>query len=299
MPREVATESALAASPEERNARYEELLRMPADTFGEGADVEHSIAAQLVLDSGGPFMRTLVANAGEAHGVHVGFIAVNENGLIGRVVSVGQRSSRVLMLDDYNSRIPVMGEASRVRAVLAGQAPGQAGMPEFELADFSLPAQLPVSVPSELARRRPDVRASEALLQAKRSSRRQLGNELAELLPRRLAEAWLASRPGWAAKPVAEMRDQDLRDLARQAQRWEIVPDGTEGYRKAEVTLGGVDARELSSQSMESKLAPGLHFIGEVVDVTGWLGGYNFQWAWASAAACARAVAERPPESAH
>ncbi|MBL0091947.1 MAG: NAD(P)/FAD-dependent oxidoreductase [Piscinibacter sp.] len=140
---------------------------------------------------------------------------------------------------------------------------------------------------------------ADALLQAKRSSRRQLGNELAELLPRRLAEAWLASRPGWAAKPVAEMRDQDLRDLARQAQRWEIVPNGTEGYRKAEVTLGGVDTRELSSQSMESKLAPGLHFIGEVVDVTGWLGGYNFQWAWASAAACARALAERPAESAH
>jgi predicted Rossmann fold flavoprotein len=140
---------------------------------------------------------------------------------------------------------------------------------------------------------------SEALLQAKRRSRRQLGNELAELLPRRLAEAWLAARPGWASRPVAEMRDQDLRDLARLAQQWEIVPDGTEGYRKAEVTLGGVDTRELSSQTMESRLAQGLHFIGEVVDVTGWLGGYNFQWAWASAAACARALAERPAESAH
>jgi len=112
----------LAERLAERNARYEALLRMPADAFGEGADIEHSIAAQLVLDSGGPFTRTLVANAGEAHGVHVGYIAVNENGLIGRVVSVGQRSARVLMLDDYNSRIPVMGEGSRVRAVLTGQA---------------------------------------------------------------------------------------------------------------------------------------------------------------------------------
>jgi rod shape-determining protein MreC len=112
----------LAERLAERNARYEELLRMPADSFGEGADIGGSIAAQLVLDSGGPFMRTLVANAGADHGVRVGFIAVNENGLIGRVVSVGRRSSRVLMLDDYNSRIPVMGEASRVRAVLAGQA---------------------------------------------------------------------------------------------------------------------------------------------------------------------------------
>lgn len=112
----------LAERLAERNARYEALLRMPVDAFGEGADIENSIAAQLVLDSGGPFTRTLVANAGADHGVRVGYIAVNENGLIGRVVSVGARSSRILMLDDYNSRIPVMGEASRVRAVLAGQA---------------------------------------------------------------------------------------------------------------------------------------------------------------------------------
>jgi rod shape-determining protein MreC len=112
----------LAERLAERNARYEALLRMPPDAFGDGADIENSIAAQLVLDSGGPFTRTLVANAGDDHGVRVGYIAVNENGLIGRVVTVGQRSSRILMVDDYNSRIPVMGEASRVRAVLAGQA---------------------------------------------------------------------------------------------------------------------------------------------------------------------------------
>jgi predicted Rossmann fold flavoprotein len=131
---------------------------------------------------------------------------------------------------------------------------------------------------------------ADQLLAAKRGSRRQLGNELAELLPRRLAEAWLAARPGWAARPVAEMRDAELRELADGLQRWEIRPDGSEGYRKAEVTLGGVDTRDLSSQTMESRLVPGLFFIGEVVDVTGWLGGYNFQWAWASAAACARAL---------
>ena len=112
----------LAERLAERNSRYEALLRMPADSFGEGADIEHSIAAQLVLDSGGPFTRTLVANAGADHGVRVGFIAVNENGLVGRVISTGHRSARILMRDDYNSRIPVMGEASRVRAVLAGQA---------------------------------------------------------------------------------------------------------------------------------------------------------------------------------
>ncbi|MBL8546767.1 MAG: hypothetical protein JNL81_09890 [Hyphomonadaceae bacterium] len=127
----------LAERLAERNRRYEALLRMPQDTFGEGADVENSIAAQLVLDSGGPFMRTLVANAGALHGVKVGYIAVNENGLVGRVVSVGQHSSRVLMLDDYNSRIPVMGEASRVRAVLAGQATRR---PELSLYPYQLQA---------------------------------------------------------------------------------------------------------------------------------------------------------------
>ncbi|MBK6704011.1 MAG: hypothetical protein IPG56_09850 [Caulobacteraceae bacterium] len=90
-----------------------------------------------MLDSGGPFMRTLVANAGADHGVKVGYIAVNENGLVGRVVSVGQHSSRVLMLDDYNSRIPVMGESSRVRAVLAGQATRR---PELSLYPYQLQA---------------------------------------------------------------------------------------------------------------------------------------------------------------
>ncbi len=120
--RELQTWRELAERLGERNARYEALLRMPASSFGEGAEIERAIAAQLVLDSGGPFVRTLLANAGADHGVGIGFIALNENGLVGRVVSVGRRSSRVLMLDDYTSRIPVMGEASRVRAVLAGQA---------------------------------------------------------------------------------------------------------------------------------------------------------------------------------
>ena len=130
-----------------------------------------------------------------------------------------------------------------------------------------------------------------SLVAAKGSSQRQLGNELAELIPRRLADAWLASTPDLAQRPMPDQRDRDLAQLAARLQQWELKPQATEGYRKAEVTAGGVDTRELSSQSLESHLVPGLHFIGEVVDVTGWLGGYNFQWAWASAAACARAMA--------
>jgi predicted Rossmann fold flavoprotein len=129
------------------------------------------------------------------------------------------------------------------------------------------------------------------LLAAKRDSRRLLGNELAELIPRRLADAWLAATPELAAKPLPDQRDRDLAQLADRLQRWELRPQGSEGYRKAEVTAGGVDTRELSSQTLQSQRVPGLFFIGEVVDVTGWLGGYNFQWAWASAAACALALA--------
>ena len=90
---------------------------------------------------------------------------------------------------------------------------------------------------------------------------------------------------------MPELRDKDLARLAESLLRWQLLPSGTEGWRKAEVTAGGVDTRELGSQGLESRRVPGLHFIGEVVDVTGWLGGYNFQWAWASAAACAGALA--------
>jgi len=130
------------------------------------------------------------------------------------------------------------------------------------------------------------------LAAAKASTHRRLGNVLAALLPRRLADTWLAvhATPAIAATALAELRDRDLAALAAQLQSWSVTPSGSEGYRKAEVTVGGVDTRDLSSQSMQSRRVPGLHFIGEVVDVTGWLGGYNFQWAWASAAACAHAL---------
>ncbi len=129
---------------------------------------------------------------------------------------------------------------------------------------------------------------SEALAQAKARSRKLIANELAALVPSRLADAWVAQDTDWQ-RPIAEASDKALARLAERLAHWELTPTGSEGYRKAEVTLGGVDTRDLSSQTMESK-QPGLFFIGEVVDVTGWLGGYNFQWAWASAHACAMAL---------
>ncbi len=106
----------------ERQERYERLLNIPRENLGQSQGGGDSITARLILDPGGPFKRTLLANAGADHGVKVGFVALNENGLIGRVVSVGGRSSRVLLLDDYNSRVPVMGETSRARALMIGQA---------------------------------------------------------------------------------------------------------------------------------------------------------------------------------
>jgi predicted Rossmann fold flavoprotein len=128
------------------------------------------------------------------------------------------------------------------------------------------------------------------LTQAKARSRKRLANELAQWVPARLADAWVQQDAAWQ-RPVNEAGDKALQQLAQRLASWELVPTGTEGYRKAEVTAGGVDTRDLSSQTLESA-QPGLYFIGEVVDVTGWLGGYNFQWAWASAYACAHGLAE-------
>ncbi len=136
---------------------------------------------------------------------------------------------------------------------------------------------------------------AEHLAQAKNTSRKLIANALAALMPSRLADTWTAQGASlghnWE-RPINEASDKALNALAEHLSRWEITPTGTEGYRKAEVTAGGVDTKALSSQTMESK-QPGLFFIGEVVDVTGWLGGYNFQWAWASAFACAQGLKAR------
>ena len=114
----------------------------------------------------------------------------------------------------------------------------------------------------------------------------ELRNIVGDLMPDRLA---LALAPEGV---IGERRDKDLEALAAELKAWHVTPTGTEGYAKAEVTVGGIDTDELSSKTMEAKKVPGLYAIGEAVDVTGWLGGYNFQWAWASAYACARALAE-------
>ena len=128
------------------------------------------------------------------------------------------------------------------------------------------------------------------ILEAQRAARpaAMLHTVLAEVLPKRFAqrlcEVWLTDRP------MKQFTPPQLREAATLLQRFPVTASGTEGYRTAEVTLGGVDTHELSSTTMESRRVPGLYFVGEVVDVTGWLGGYNFQWAWAAGHACGGAV---------
>ncbi len=132
-----------------------------------------------------------------------------------------------------------------------------------------------------------------ALIERKSSDKRALHNVLGDYLPQRLAD-YFGGRVGaaYVGKKLPDLPDGVLRELGRSINDWRITPNGSEGYRKAEVTRGGIDTHNLSSKSMESKTVAGLYFIGEIVDVTGWLGGYNFQWAWASAVAAANAISE-------
>jgi predicted Rossmann fold flavoprotein len=112
------------------------------------------------------------------------------------------------------------------------------------------------------------------------SASRKVKTILTDYLPKRLVEVMVT--PDLAKKSLREISSEQLRQIAAQFQNWSIKPNGTEGYRTAEVTLGGVDCDAISSQTMECRTVPGLYFIGEVLDVTGWLGGYNLQWAWSS-----------------
>ena len=135
----------------------------------------------------------------------------------------------------------------------------------------------------------PGQNVAEQLIERRQTSpKKQVKSVLSEILPGRLAEA-LCAELG-IDRSLADTGNKAIHALGHRVHQWQIVPTGTEGYRTAEVTLGGVDTDGLSSKTMESANAKGLYFIGEVVDVTGWLGGYNFQWAWSSAWAAATAI---------
>ncbi len=136
----------------------------------------------------------------------------------------------------------------------------------------------------------PQLDVAQELVSLKNQVKKNLGNVVAQWLPARLAEGWLLANDFSPDARLADLPDKQLRRLGESLNHWEIIPSGSEGFRKAEVTIGGVDTRALSQQSMMVNAVPGLYFIGEAVDVTGWLGGYNFQWAWASGTAAGLAV---------
>ncbi|MEQ1403666.1 NAD(P)/FAD-dependent oxidoreductase [Neorhizobium sp. Rsf11] len=136
----------------------------------------------------------------------------------------------------------------------------------------------------------PDLDIAAILRAARKTNGRQAAQTvLAETLPKRLAQFFAESR-GLQNTHLADLSDKAIDGLATSIQSWTIRPAGSEGYRTAEVTLGGIDTFELDSKTMQAKAVPGLYFIGECVDVTGWLGGYNFQWAWASGHVCGEAL---------
>ncbi len=136
----------------------------------------------------------------------------------------------------------------------------------------------------------PDIDAGAELIAGKGAIKKNLGNVVAQWLPARLADRLIALAGLQGDARLADLSDKQCRQLGLAINGWVITPNGSEGYRKAEVTLGGIDTRELSQQSMMVSKVPGLYFIGECIDVTGWLGGYNFQWAWASGVAAGQHV---------
>lgn len=125
--------------------------------------------------------------------------------------------------------------------------------------------------------------------QRQSSAKLSLKNLLSRHLPKKLVELWCLQN-AFLDKPLAQLSNADLAQLQQLIHQWHFTPNGTEGYRTAEVTIGGVDTHFISSKTMEANNVVGLYFIGEVLDVTGWLGGYNFQWAWSSAMACAKGI---------
>lgn len=129
------------------------------------------------------------------------------------------------------------------------------------------------------------------LLEEKQNSKQQLVNILSTIWPKRFAQLWPQQEGFHSDVKLAEIADKRLRELAHTIENWAITPSGTAGYKKAEAMRGGVDTNALDQKSMEVKKLKGLYFIGEAVDMTGWLGGYNFQWAWSSAVVCAEAMA--------
>jgi predicted Rossmann fold flavoprotein len=275
-------------------------LSIEADQFIANTDRGHIVAQQVVVSTGGLSIPATGATA-------LGYELAKQ---FGHSVTALRAGLVPLAMDAqdverYASLSGLSFEAVASASVAADTKRSKVKRPDFREAvllthrGLSGPAILQISNywaagGDVLLNLLPSIDAAEWVAALKQSNRNFL-NALSEHVPQRFAAAWCASElpASTRDKPIGNWTKQELADIAKALSQWAIKPSGTLGYKKAEVTLGGVDTRELSSQTMMSQKQAGLYFIGEVVDVTGWLGGYNFQWAWASAAAAARGIAER------
>ena len=194
-----------------------------------------------------------------------------------------ERLDRFKNLSGVSADVEISCGKTRFREALLFTHRGLSGPAVLQISSFWTPG---AEIKVDLA---PDVDVFAALKGAKSAQPKQeLHNILAGLLPRRLALA--ITEETQIDGRMADLPDKALKAVSGAVKDWRLVPDGTEGYRTAEVTAGGVDTKELSSKTLEATKVPGLYFIGEVVDVTGFLGGYNFQWAWASGHAAGQAA---------
>ena len=245
-----------------------------ADRFAVATDHGTLTASSLVLATGGLSIPPMGAT-GFAHDVARRFgLALTETrpALVPLTLSVPELSGVSLEV------VTGLGRA-RFREAMLFTHRGLSGPAILQISSYWKPEE---EIAIDLL---PDIDASAFLKERKRTRpKAELRTVLSEVLPQRLAQ-YIA-----ADGTMANLRDRDLDALADRLKSWKIVPTGTEGYAKAEVTVGGVDTDALSSRTMEAKNAPGLFVIGEAVDVTGWLGGYNFQWAWSSGWAAGEAV---------
>jgi len=245
-----------------------------ADRFTVDTDHGEFASTALVLATGGLSIPRMGAT-GFAHDTARRFgLAVSETrpALVPLTLPVPELSG--VSLDVVTS----LGKA-RFREAMLFTHRGLSGPAILQISSYWRPAQ---AITIDLL---PDLDAARFLKDRKRTRpKAELRTILGEILPVRLAQTLAGEGT------MANLPDRDLATLAARLKAWEIVPDGTEGYAKAEVTTGGVDTAELSSQTMEARKVPGLHVIGEAVDVTGWLGGYNFQWAWSSGWVAGEAV---------
>lgn len=273
--------------------KVEALTRQPDGRFLLGTDGEEIEAASVVIASGGLSIPKIGAT-------DFGYRIATQFGLS----MVAPRPALVPLTFDPHSWAPFVALAGIALEVevatgsLKGRNPTGGRFREdllFTHRGLSGPAILQISsfwqpgsaITLNLL---PDIEVGATLIEAKGSLKKQLGNIVAQWLPARLAEGLLTAHGFALDARVADLPDAQLRRLGLALNQWQIVPSGSEGYRKAEVTRGGVDTRELSQQTMMAAKVPGLYFIGESVDVTGWLGGYNFQWAWASGVAAGLAL---------